>query len=90
MRNLTPDGMLLANDAQLFQPGARVTIEVQHHAQSWCIPAVVTHSNNDCIGVMFQQRQAELFRNLSGSMMHLARGGGRHFMLRRANRQRGA
>jgi hypothetical protein len=86
--NLTPDGMLLENDAQLFEPGARIELQVRHDERTWHIPASVTHCNSDCIGIMFRQRQAELFRTLTRSSMRPTRSsGGRYLMLHRSDRQ---
>jgi len=63
--NLTPDGMLLENCCGILTIGTHVDLQISWHDYCWRISATVTHFNNICIGVMFNQRQSELYRTVT-------------------------
>lgn len=65
VHNLAPEGMLLENNQQLSTIGARVELQIKWSDRSWNIPALITHCNSECIGVMFCQRQSELYRTVT-------------------------
>lgn len=65
VHNLAPEGMLLENNQNLSNIGARIELQVSWNDRSWNIPALITHCNNECIGVMFDRRQPELYKMLT-------------------------
>ena len=62
VHNLAPEGMLLENNSNLLRIGTEIELQVSWNDQTWNIPAVVTHCNSNCIGVMFSKRQLEFYR----------------------------
>jgi len=82
VHNLAPDGMLLENSTGLLNIGAQVELVVSRSERTWTIPATVTHCNNNCIGVMFSQRQSELYRAATQPIKQADRtGSGRHSVI---------
>jgi hypothetical protein len=65
VHNLAPDGMLLENRTGLLDIGAQIELVVSRSERTWTVPATVTHCNSNCIGVMFSQRQSELYRTVN-------------------------
>ncbi|MCP4284828.1 MAG: hypothetical protein GY792_10305 [Gammaproteobacteria bacterium] len=66
--NLAPEGMLLENNQSLLSIGSQVDLQVSWNDRTWYISAFVTHCNSDCIGVMFNQRQLELYKKVTGPL----------------------
>lgn len=62
VHNLAPEGMLLENNLSLLSIGSAVDLLVSRNDRTWAMPAIVTHCNSTCIGVMFSQRQSAFYR----------------------------
>jgi len=73
VHNLAPEGMLLENDSNLLNIGSEVELRVSRNKRTWNIPAVVTHCNSNCLGVMFSQRQPDLYRTLTQPLKSYSR-----------------
>ena len=65
VHNIAPEGMLLENNTKPLNIGSEVELQITRNDVVWNIPAVVTHCNSNCIGVMFSQRQSEFYRTVT-------------------------
>jgi hypothetical protein len=64
-RNLSPNGMCLAVRALTLPVGTSVELELHCMGKRWLLPAIVIHGDSAGLGVMFQQPQPALFRELT-------------------------
>jgi hypothetical protein len=64
-RELSTDGMTLAVQSLTLPVGTPIELEFRGLGKSWLLAAVVIHGDNSGIGVMFRDRQPELFRGLT-------------------------
>ena len=62
-RNLSVEGMLLEMEGgSVLGIGDGVTLSVQADMGLFEVPSVVLHSNANCVGLMFQEPQPQLYR----------------------------
>lgn len=71
--NLTPEGMLLENCCGMVTIGTSIDLQIGWQERCWNIPATITHCNSICIGVMFNQRQSELYRTVTQTGVNISR-----------------
>lgn len=64
-RNIAVAGMFLEVQALTLPVGTSVELEFRHLGRDWLIPASVTRSNENGLGIIFSEAQPELFRELT-------------------------
>jgi hypothetical protein len=62
--DLSTDGMYLEVQNVTLPTGTLVELEFDTPGRSWLIPAIVVHHHNCGIGLMFRDRQTDLFQEL--------------------------
>lgn len=60
--NISVEGMLLQTDEVRLTVGTRVELNIEIEQRVWQVAAVVLHNYGHTMGVMFQQRQPDLYR----------------------------
>jgi hypothetical protein len=63
-RAVSVGGMFLEVRALTLPIGTHVELEFTRLGHAWRVPAIVVHRNHDGIGVMFNDQQPDLFRQL--------------------------
>ena len=61
-RNISLEGMLLQAAEVGLGVGAEVVLHIDAGSRTWKVPAVVLHNYGHTIGVMFVQRQPDLYQ----------------------------
>jgi hypothetical protein len=62
---MSASGMTLAVQSLTLPIGTPIELEFSALGRAWLVPAVVVHGDNAGIGVMFRERQPELYEALS-------------------------
>lgn len=63
-RAVSVGGMFLEVQSLTLPIGTHVELEFTRLGKAWRVPAIVVHGNNSGIGVMFNDQQPDLFRQL--------------------------
>ena len=64
IQDLNIDGMAMRLDGEPLTRGSMVEAVFESTGRTWCLPALVIHSNGSYCGVMFADPQRELYERV--------------------------